>query len=44
MSAERLTRCGDIGPLLVFYACDEVEPLEREQIDACIDDLLNEPA
>ena len=34
MSAERLTRCGDIGPLLVFYACDEVEPLEREQIDA----------
>jgi hypothetical protein len=34
MSAQRLTRCGDIGPLLVFYACDEVEPLEREQIDA----------
>jgi HEAT repeats len=34
MSAERLTRCSDIGPLLVFYACDEVEPLEREQIDA----------
>jgi anti-sigma factor RsiW len=34
MSAQRLTRCGDIGPLLVFYACDEVEPTEREQIDA----------
>jgi hypothetical protein len=31
---EQLTRCADIGPLLVFYACDEVEPLEREQIDA----------
>jgi hypothetical protein len=34
MSAERLMRCGDIAPLLVFYACDEVEPQEREQIDA----------
>jgi len=34
MSAQRLARCGDIGPLLVFYACDEVESLEREQIDA----------
>ena len=34
MSAQKLTRCGEIGPLLVFYACDEVEPLEREQIDA----------
>jgi hypothetical protein len=34
MSANRLTRCDDIGPLLVFYACDEVEPQEREQIDA----------
>jgi HEAT repeats len=34
MSANRLTRCGDVGPLLVFYACDEVEPQEREQIDA----------
>lgn len=33
MSAQRLTRCADIGPLLVFYACDEVEPLERELID-----------
>jgi HEAT repeats len=34
MSANRPTRCGDIAPLLVFYACDEVEPAEREQIDA----------
>jgi HEAT repeats len=34
MSANGLTRCSDIGPLLVFYACDEVEPQEREQIDA----------
>jgi hypothetical protein len=34
MSAKRLTRCGDVAPLLVFYACDEVEPQEREQIDA----------
>jgi hypothetical protein len=33
MSANRLTRCADIAPLLVFYACDEVEPREREQID-----------
>jgi hypothetical protein len=34
MSANGLKRCADIGPLLVFYACDEVEPQEREQIDA----------
>ena len=34
MSANGLPRCADIAPLLVFYACDEVEPLEREQIDA----------
>ncbi len=34
MSVNRVTRCGDIAPLLVFYACDEVEPQEREQIDA----------
>src|ERR1700682_347410 len=34
MSAHGLKRCGDIAPLLVFYACDEVEPQEREQIDA----------
>jgi hypothetical protein len=33
MSANGLKRCGDIAPLLVFYACDEVEPREREQID-----------
>jgi hypothetical protein len=34
MSANGLKRCGDVAPLLVFYACDEVEPREREQIDA----------
>jgi len=34
MSTNGLKRCGDIGPLLVFYACDEVEPREREEIDA----------
>jgi hypothetical protein len=32
--SSRLTRCAEIAPLLVFYACDEVEPDEREQIDA----------
>lgn len=30
----RLTRCSEVGPLLVFYACDEVDPREREQIEA----------
>jgi len=30
----RLTRCADVGPLLVFYACDEVDAREREQIEA----------
>ena len=34
MSGRPLTRCGDIAPLLVFYACDEVDPQEREEIDA----------
>lgn len=34
MSGNGLKRCGDVGPLLVFYACDEVEPQEREEIDA----------
>ena len=34
MSANGLPRCTEIAPLLVFYACDEVEPQEREQIDA----------
>src|SRR5438309_8873655 len=34
MSANGLKRCEEIAPLLVFYACDEVEPREREQIDA----------
>jgi HEAT repeats len=34
MNANEQTRCGEIAPLLVFYACDEVEPQEREQIEA----------
>jgi len=34
VSGNGLKRCGDVGPLLVFYACDEVEPHEREEIDA----------
>jgi len=29
-----LTRCSEVGPLLVFYACGEVDPKEREQIEA----------
>lgn len=35
MSApEKLARCADVAPLLVFYACDEVEPRERAAIEA----------
>ena len=34
MSNRPLTRCAAVAPLLVFYACDEVEPQEREEIDA----------
>jgi hypothetical protein len=34
MSGEPLTRCADVAPLLVFYACDEVNAEEREQINA----------
>jgi anti-sigma factor RsiW len=30
----RLTRCEDVGPLLVFYACGEVDSREREEVDA----------
>ena len=30
----KLKGCEDIAPLLVFYACDEVDAREREQIDA----------
>ena len=32
MSAK--VRCADVAPLLVFYACDEVSPEERKQIEA----------
>ena len=34
LDRNRLAKCGDVAPLLVFYACDEVEPREREQIEA----------
>jgi hypothetical protein len=34
MSGGPLTRCADVAPLLVFYACDEVDPQERKEIDA----------
>ena len=38
MSAERqLTRCADIAPLLVFFACDEVDAAERAQIRAHVE-------
>ena len=30
----RLTRCEDVAPLLVFYACGEVDQREREDMDA----------
>jgi anti-sigma factor RsiW len=33
-SRQRLTSCADVAPLLVFYACDEVDAHERHQIDA----------
>src|SRR5258705_11601406 len=41
MSANGLPRCAEIAPLLVFYACDEVEPQEREQIDAHLEVCLS---
>jgi hypothetical protein len=35
MSArKKLTSCADVAPLLVFYACSEVDAQEREEIDA----------
>jgi hypothetical protein len=35
MSArKRLTHCEDVAPLLVFYACGEVDAQEREEMDA----------
>jgi HEAT repeats len=30
---ERAVRCSDIGPMLVFYACDEVDARERKDIE-----------
>lgn len=38
MSAEKVpTRCADIAPLLVFFACDEVDAAERAQIQAHVE-------
>ena len=44
-----LTRCTDVGPLLVFYACDEVDAQERKEIEghlaacnSCAQQLLEE--
>jgi Putative zinc-finger len=34
LSDPQLNCCADVAPLLIFYACNEVEPNEREQIDA----------
>jgi hypothetical protein len=49
--AERNTRCAEIAPYLVFYACDEVSEDERKQIDehlaecaACAEQLAGERA
>jgi hypothetical protein len=33
-SEPQLNNCAEVAPLLIFYTCDEVEPHEREQIDA----------
>ncbi len=33
MSAEKKARCGEIAPVLVFYACEEVNENERRQIE-----------
>jgi hypothetical protein len=51
VSAHRLCRCEDIAPLLVFYACGEVDDRERHEIDAhlaacaiCVKQLAEENA
>lgn len=31
--APKFDRCEDVAPLLVFYTCDEITAVEREQID-----------
>ena len=33
-SEPQLNSCAEVAPLLIFYTCDEVEPHEREQINA----------
>jgi hypothetical protein len=47
--AEKKPRCADIAPILVFYACDEVNQSERQQIEehlagcaVCAGQLLKE--
>ena len=52
MSAPGKTaRCGDVAPLLVFYACDEVDAAERSTIEShlatcstCVTQLAEEKA
>ena len=52
MSAgEKKWRCGDVAPVLVFYACDEVSEAERRQVEehlaictSCAEQLANERA
>jgi hypothetical protein len=34
MTGRPLTTCTDVAPLLTFYAIDELEPSEREQVEA----------
>lgn len=47
----QLKSCSEVAPLLVFYACDEVDPREREKIEthlaacsACATQLAQEQA
>jgi hypothetical protein len=50
-AAEKRSRCADIAPILVFYACDEVSENERKLIDehlaacaSCSEQLAGERA
>jgi hypothetical protein len=50
-AAEKKSRCADIAPILVFYACDEVSENERKLIDehlaacaSCSEQLAGERA
>lgn len=33
MGGDRVLSCKDVGPLLVFYLCDELEPEERTEVE-----------